>query len=80
MNLLPTSLSPPNAMDAQSASSTPVSLSERVGEAMQKMIGDDTSRSPGEAVTENPFLWQFIEWMFYGEPEETGMETLEPHV
>ena len=80
MNLLPTFLSLPNAMDAQSASSTPVSLSDRVGEAMQKMVGDDTSGSPGEAVTENPFLWQFIEWMFYGEPEETGMETLEPHV
>jgi hypothetical protein len=80
MNLLPTPLSLLNAVDMLSPSSTPISLSERMETAMQERMGDDPSGPPEESKPENPFLTQFKEWMFYGEPEETGIETLEPYI
>jgi hypothetical protein len=58
----------------------PLSLSERVASALMDAEHVASADAPPEEDADNPFLWQFIEWMFYGEPEETGMETLEPHV
>lgn len=80
MNLLTISSSLLSAMDGESRSSMPMSLRERVDSAMRETVGEGVSESPVADDLENPFLWQFIEWMFYGEPEETGIETMEPHI
>ena len=80
MNLSPISAILSKVDDVESYLAAPVSLRERVSSAMQEVDGERISESPIEDGPENPFLWQFIEWMFYGEPEETGMETLEPHI
>ena len=92
MNVLPVSALNLHREEGGLTACQPMSLSERVASALQDVDDGNASdlqerRKPSNPHKQtkpmpltNPLMIQFVEWMFFGEPEETGMENLEPHI